>query len=98
MAKDFSRRRDLMHKSHLDEFSRYLISCGWVLGHTYEYEVIRATKDGKMLFVWQKLNAKEHLTIQGESARLFHEWRNSKGQDKDNTDETRAEVRERGPK
>ena len=56
--------RNLLHKSHLEEFKEWLIKCGWQIHDTKGiYEVLRASKGSKWLIVYRKFGAKEHYTV-----------------------------------
>lgn len=56
--------RNLLHKSHLEEFKEWLIKVGYQIHDTKgPYEVLRASKGSKWLIVYRKADAKEHYTV-----------------------------------
>lgn len=69
--------RNTMHRSHLEEFERFLLSCGYEPVRPHQYEAVRMYHPDRqgVLVVWQKVKAGEHLSIQGQSEEMFQEWR-----------------------
>lgn len=56
--------RNLLHKSHLEEFKEWLIKTGWQIhDNKGAYEVLRASKGSKWLIVYRRSDAKEHYTV-----------------------------------
>lgn len=66
--------RNLAHKSHLDEFLRFLIACGYEPQQPKEWEHFRGIKDGQLCIVNFKAAAKEHVTVWGKSLEEFNHW------------------------
>lgn len=56
--------RNLLHKSHLEEFKEWLIKCGWQICEPKTiYEVLRSRRGGVWLIVYRKSENKEHYTV-----------------------------------
>ena len=56
--------RNLLHKSHLEEFKEWLIKGGYQIHDTKGiYEVLRASKGSKWLIVYRKASLKEHYSV-----------------------------------
>lgn len=58
--------RHRLHISKLQEFEQWLLEDGWTIEKPKGvYEVLRARKPGRQnpLIVYQKANAKEHLSV-----------------------------------
>lgn len=58
--------RCILHKTHLEDFKRWLIDNGWSLAETKgDYEVLRARKDGRQhpLIIFEKIDAKQHYSV-----------------------------------
>lgn len=58
--------RSLLHKKKLEPFKNWLLANGWKLEEPKgEYEVLRARYSEKQepLIIYEKLDAKEHLTV-----------------------------------
>lgn len=77
--------RNLAHKSHLEEFLRYLIACGWEPQQPKEWEHFRGIKDGQLCIVNFKQAAKEHVTVWGNSLTEFNDWLETKKGQNDGT-------------
>ena len=58
-------RRNLLHKSNLEQFKKWLEANGWTIREPKGfYEVLRATMPGKdTLIVWSKSAPKEHYSV-----------------------------------
>ena len=56
--------RNILHISKLQEFEDFLETKGYMIVATSKnpYEVLRAQKDGDTVIVYQKKDAKEHLS------------------------------------
>ena len=71
--------RNLLHKSHLEEFKEWLIKCGYQIHDTKGiYEVLRASKGSKWLIVYSREDAKEHYSVRDldySTVRRFLRWR-----------------------
>lgn len=69
--------RNLLHKSKLEEFSSWLINKGWEIEKPRgDYEVLRAyhIQYRDPLIVYEKIEAKEHYTIQGRHINIVKKW------------------------
>ena len=56
--------RNLLHKSHLEEFKAWLIKSGHEIHDPKgAYEVLRASKGAKCLIVYCRANSKEHYSV-----------------------------------
>ena len=56
--------RNLLHRSHLEEFKEWLIKVGYQIHDTKGlYEVLRASKGSKWLIVYRKDSLKEHYSV-----------------------------------
>lgn len=58
--------RCILHKTHLEDFKRWLIDNDWNLVDTKgDYEVLRAKKDGRQhpLIIFEKIDAKQHYSV-----------------------------------
>lgn len=75
--------RNLLHKIHLEEFREWLIKTGYQIHETKGfYEVLRASKGSKRLIVYQKSDAKEHLSVRDVDYMTidrFLRWRKNNG-------------------
>jgi hypothetical protein len=69
-----------LHKSKLEEFAAYCESQGWLREPVKgDYEVLRMRQKGSSpLIVWDRLNAREHYTTEGNSEYMFSWWKKSK--------------------
>lgn len=74
--------RNILHISKLQEFEDFLEHKGYMIVATSKnpYEVLRAQKDGDTVIVYQKKDAKEHLSTMDKDYRLVREF--IKGQKK----------------
>lgn len=68
--------RNILHISKLQEFEDFLETKGYMIVATSKnpYEVLRAQKDGDTVIVYQKKDAKEHLSTMGKDYRLVREF------------------------
>ena len=68
--------RNILHISKLQEFEDFLESKGYMIIATSKnpYEVLRAQKDGDTVVVYQKKDAKEHLSTMDKDYRLVREF------------------------
>ena len=68
--------RNILHISKLQEFDDFLETKGYMIVATSKnpYEVLRAQKDGDTVIVYQKKDAKEHLSTMGKDYRLVREF------------------------
>ena len=58
--------RCILHKTHLEDFKKWLIDNDWILVDTKgDYEVLRAKKDGRQhpLIIYEKIDAKQHYSV-----------------------------------
>ena len=79
--------RNLLHKSHLEQFKEWLIKTGYQIHGTKGlYEVLRASRGSKMLIVYRKTDLKEHYSVRDidcSTVRRFLRWRADHGDPKD---------------
>ena len=79
--------RNLLHKSHLEEFKEWLIKNGYQIHDTKGlYEVLRASRGGTWLIVYRKAALKEHFSVRDidySIVRRFLKWRTDHGDPKD---------------
>ena len=68
--------RNILHISKLQEFEDFLEHKGYMIVATSKnpYEVLRAQKDGDTVIVYQKKDAKEHLSTMDKDYRLVREF------------------------
>ena len=68
--------RNILHIGKLQEFENFLESKGYMIVATSKnpYEVLRAQKDGDTVIVYQKKDAKEHLSTMDKDYRLVREF------------------------
>ena len=68
--------RNILHISKLQEFEDFLETKGYMIVATSKnpYEVLRAQKDGDTVIVYQKKDAKEHLSTMDKDYRLVREF------------------------
>lgn len=68
--------RNLLHKSKLNDFKRWLINDGWEIEPTKGlYEVLRARKGNKRpLIIHARDNNKEHVTVQDRDAHIVRAY------------------------
>lgn len=68
--------RNILHVSKLQEFEDFLETKGYMIVATSKnpYEVLRAQKDGDTVIVYQKKDAKEHLSTMDKDYRLVREF------------------------
>ena len=68
--------RNILHISKLQEFEDFLEHKGYMIVATSKnpYEVLRAKKDGDTVIVYQKKDAKEHLSTMDKDYRLVREF------------------------
>ena len=68
--------RNILHISKLQEFEDFLESKGYMIVATSKnpYEVLRAQKDGDTVIVYQKKDAKEHLSTMDKDYHLVREF------------------------
>lgn len=68
--------RELLHKTKLEAFGKWLESDGWaLLPPKGEYEVLKAKKTGKKtLMVWHKADVKEHYVIEDKYRPLVRQF------------------------
>ena len=65
--------RCLLHKSKLEPFKNWLEERGWTIEQTKgDYEVLRARYSERQqpLIIYEKLDAKEHLSITDKDANI----------------------------
>src|SRR5699024_5365340 len=69
-------KRNILHISKLQEFEDFLETKGYMIVATSKnpYEVLRAQKDGDTVIVYQKKDAKEHLSTMDKDYRLVREF------------------------
>ena len=74
--------RCLLHKNKLDLLKWWLSSKGYEMQLTKgECEVLRAKKDRNTVIIFEKIGAKEHLTVQQKDHRLIRQFiRETKGE------------------
>lgn len=92
--------RNILHISKLQEFEDFLETKGYMIVATSKnpYEVLRAQKDGDTVIVYQKKDAKEHLSTMGKDYRLVREFIKSQRKQsnadriRNMTDEELAEI------
>lgn len=68
--------RNILHISKLQEFEDFLETKGYMIvaASKSPYEVLRAQKDGDTVIVYQKKDAKEHLSTMDKDYRLVREF------------------------
>ena len=68
--------RNILHISKLQEFEDFLETKGYMIVATSKnpYEVLRAQKDGDTVVVYQKKDAKEHLSTMDKDYHLVREF------------------------
>lgn len=68
--------RNILHISKLQEFEYFLKTKGYMIIATSKnpYEVMRARKDGDTVIVYQKKDAKEHLSTMDKDYNLVREF------------------------
>lgn len=68
--------RNILHISKLQEFEDFLEHKGYMIVATSKnpYEVLRAQKDGDTVIVYQKKDAKEHLSTMDKDYHLVREF------------------------
>ena len=68
--------RNILHISKLKDFEDFLESKGYMILATSRnsYEVLRARKDKDTVIVYQKANAKEHLSTMDKDYKLVREF------------------------
>ena len=68
--------RNILHISKLQEFEDFLETKGYMIVATSKnpYEVLRAQKDGDTVIVYQKKDAKEHLSTMDKDYHLVREF------------------------
>lgn len=68
--------RNILHISKLQEFENFLETRGYMIVATSKnpYEVLRAQKDGDTVIVYQKKDAKEHLSTMDKDYHLVREF------------------------
>ena len=68
--------RNILHISKLQEFEDFLETKGYMIVATSKnpYEVLRAQKDGDAVIVYQKKDAKEHLSTMDKDYHLVREF------------------------
>ena len=68
--------RNILHISKLQEFEYFLETKGYMIIATSKnpYEVLRAQKDGDTVIVYQKKDAKEHLSTMDKDYHLVREF------------------------
>ena len=68
--------RNILHISKLQEFEDFLETKGYMIVAKSKnpYEVLRAQKDGDTVIVYQKKDAKEHLSTMDKDYRLVREF------------------------
>ena len=68
--------RNILHISKLQEFEDFLETKGYMIIATSKnpYEVLRAQKDGDTVIVYQKKDAKEHLSTMDKDYHLVREF------------------------
>lgn len=87
--------RNILHISKLQEFEDFLETKGYMIVATSKnpYEVLRAQKDGDTVIIYQKKDAKEHLSTMDKDYHLVREF--IKGQRKQsNADRIRGMTNE----
>ena len=81
--------RHLLHTSKKADFEQWLVEDGWVLQNTKGFwEVIRAKKGHRILLVYRKDNAKEHLSVEDKDVDVVKAFLNSQQENKTNRDTT----------
>lgn len=68
--------RNILHINKLQEFEEFLEHKSYMIIATSKnpYEVLRAQKDGDTVIVYQKKDAKEHLSTMDKDYRLVREF------------------------
>lgn len=69
--------RCILHKTHLEDFKRWLIDNDWSLEDTKgDYEVLRARKDGKQhpLIIFEKIDAKQHYSVMDRDVQVVKDY------------------------
>lgn len=68
--------RNILHISKLHEFEDFLETKGYMIVATSKnpYEVLRVQKDGDTVIVYQKKDAKEHLSTMDKDYHLVREF------------------------
>ena len=68
--------RHTLHINHLPKLKLWLQDQGWTLLplSNNEYEVLRAKRDNRVLVIYKKMNAKEHLSYMDKDRRLIRRF------------------------
>ena len=67
--------RTLLHRNKLEMFKWWLTSIGYEIQNTKGgSEVLRAKKDSETVIIFQKQNAKEHLTVREQDLDLVKKF------------------------
>ncbi|WP_290776097.1 hypothetical protein [Anaerofustis sp.] len=71
-------RRNLLHKTKLEEFKKFLILNGWEIQPVKgEWEILRAKNKNEKypLIVYKRYDVKEHYTLMNRDIYLFYEFK-----------------------
>jgi hypothetical protein len=71
-------RRNLLHKTKLEEFKKFLILNGWEIQQVKgEWEILRAKNKNEKypLIVYKRYDVKEHYTLMNRDIYLFYEFK-----------------------
>ena len=84
--------RCLLHKNKLDKLKQWLASKGYdILTPKGTYEVLRACKGKETVIIFEKIGAKEHLTVQQKDYKLIRQFiRESHKHTKENENEHKS--------
>lgn len=68
--------RRTLHFNHLEDFREWLIKNNWEMKplSKSQYEVLRATKDGRWVIVYIKDSATEHYSLTDNSISVVNQW------------------------
>lgn len=68
--------RHTLHFKHLEPFKNWLIKNNWEMKplSKSQYEVLRATKNGKWVIIYLKDSATEHYSLTENSIYVVNQW------------------------
>ena len=86
--------RHTLHFNKLDSFKKWLIKNDWEIKplSKSQYEVLRATKNGKWVIVYVKDEATEHYSLTENSISVVNQWLRERKIRKQVCDEIREEI------
>ena len=86
--------RHTLHFNKLDSFKKWLIKNDWEMKplSKSQYEVLRATKNGKWVIVYVKDEATEHYSLTENSISVVNQWLRERKIRKQVCDEIRKQI------